>query len=147
LRPDNPEILAGLRKALLEYLAPEVTSVYGRSQLMYATSLLQTAAREAEDGVHALVKENEALRRLLEDAGGRLRGVSPADDALLEELSALPPAAGDLRFSSLRAENSGLLSLLVRLQAACEETASEAARSVYSETLTFLRRRNQGEWV
>jgi len=144
MRPDREEMLAGMRRALVEFVAPEVTSVYGRTELNYAINLLAVIARESEDLVANLVAEDAALRRLLRDAGRRLGRSSLAGLPLLAELAAVtpPPRKPDLRLSALRSESRQLFDLFVRLQAACEAASGDkAARAVYQKTLDFLKRR------
>lgn len=148
MRPNNEEMLAGLRRALAESLSQEVSSVYGRTQVIYATSLLAAIPREAENAVDSLVRENAALAYLLRAAGAVLKGEALSDAGLAAELAAVEtPSTDDLRLSVLRAENGRLLSLLIRLQEACEaDLESAAVRGVYAETLSLLRRRNRGDW-
>ncbi len=149
MRPDRDEMLAGVRRALVEFVGPEVTSVYGRTELAYAVSLLAAIARESEDAVADLVRENADLRRLLRDAGRRLARSSLPDRALLAELAAVegPAAKPDLHLSALRDENASLFGLFVRLQTACEVApAGDAALgSVHRKTMTFLRRRSDAQ--
>jgi hypothetical protein len=148
MRPDREEMLAGMRRALVEFVAPEVTSVYGRTELNYAINLLAVIARESEDVVANLVAEDAALRRLLRYAGRRLAGSSLSGSPLVAELLAVspPPRKPDLRLSALRAESRLLLDLFVRLQAACEEVSEDrAAPAVYAKTLAFLRRRAEAQ--
>ncbi len=145
MRPDREEMLAGVRRALAEFVAPEVTSVYGRTELTYAVSLLAAISRESEDAVANLVQENTALRRLLREAGRRLHGSAVREDALLRDLAAVgaPLPRPDLRLSALRDENGRMLDLLIRLQAACEDCPGDRAVSVvYRRTLAFLRVRS-----
>jgi hypothetical protein len=142
-------MLASVRRALVEFVAPEVTSVYGRTELTYAISLLGTIARESEDAVANLVRENAGLRRLLRDATRRLAGSSVADRRLSSDLAQIapPPRKPDLRLSALRGENSSLFDLFVRLQAACEEAPADqrAASAIYARTLSFLKDRSDGQ--
>jgi hypothetical protein len=149
MRPDRDEMLAGVRRALVEFLGPEVTSVYGRTELTYAVSLLAAIARESEDSVADVVRENADLRRLLRDAGRRLARSSLVDRALVAELAAVEPPASkpDLRLSALRDENARLFDLFVRLQAACEAAPAgdPALGTVYHKTMTFLRYRSDGQ--
>lgn len=148
MRPNNEEMLAGIRRALAESLSQEVTSVFGRTQVVYATSLLSTIAREAESAADNLVRENAALSGLLREAAVTLKEAGVVDAALLSELISVGlSGADDLRLSTLRAENSRLVSLLIRLQEVCEAAkGSEAAQRVYAETIVFLRRRTLGAW-
>ena len=147
MRPNREEMLAGLRRALVEYAAPEVKTVYGRTELTYAISLLATIARESEDAVAVLVQENADLRRLLRDAGRRLGPSGGVPAGLASELRGLKtPRTLDLRQSPLRDENARLLGLLIRLQAACEEAPSDrATRAVYGKTLAFLTARAEAQ--
>lgn len=143
MRPDRDEMLAGVRRALVEFVGPEVSSVYARTEVTYAISLLSAIARESEDAVASLVGENAELRTLLRQAGRALIR-SSLDEALLRELAAvqLPPRRPDLRLSALRDESAGLFDLFIRLQASCEGCQGDArVRSVYRKTLAFLRRR------
>ena len=144
MRPDREEILAGVRRALAEFVAPEVTSVYGRTQLAYAMNLVTALAREGDEAIARLVDENLALRRLLRQAGTRLGG-SSLSVALVEELRSWPPAGrtSAVRPSAIRAENARLFEAFVRLQAACEDApgGDVAVRRTYRETLKFLRAR------
>ncbi len=148
MRPDPHETMAGVRRALAEHVGPEVGSVFGRTQLGYATALLQFAEREAESGVAMLGEENRELVRLLRSAGRRLNGVTSIDNGLVADLQAMRPASRrpDLRLSALRAENARLLGLLVRVQAACEERAGERVpNAIHRAIVQFLRRRNDRE--
>ena len=116
MRPNREEMLAGIRRGLAEFVAPEVSSVFGRAQLGYAANLLQALAREADDAVSSLVEENGELRLLLRRAGRRLSADDIGDGGLVEELRAVALARRpDLRLSVLRAENARLLALFVRL--------------------------------
>ena len=144
MRPNRDEMLAGIRRGLAEFVAPEVSSVFGRAQLGYAVNLLQGLVREADDAVQSLVEENRGLRLLLRRAGRRLSPDDLGDGGLVEELRVVAPARRpELRLSVLRAENARLLALFVRLQAACEDppAASPVVRRLHAETLAFLRRR------
>ncbi|HEY7269809.1 MAG TPA: hypothetical protein VH951_08270 [Dehalococcoidia bacterium] len=144
MRPDRDEMLASIRRGLVEFVAPEVSTIYGRTELTYAVTLLAALSRESEDAVAALVAENASLRRLLRAAAKRLAGDRSLDRALIRELGELATAGKlDLRLSALRAENARLFDLFVRLQAACEDarSPSPAASAVYRSTLAFLRRR------
>ncbi len=141
MRPDREEMIAGARRALVEFLAPEISSIYGRSQMMYITNILQAVARESEDAVANTVAENDELRGLLREASDALSG-APETAAAMREASP-PPGPLDLRLSSLRVENARLMSLLVRAQAACEDRPldDEAAHRFWRQTVAFLRRR------
>ncbi len=149
MRPDRDEMLAGVRRALVEFVAPEVKTVYGRTELTYAITLVSMIGRESEDAVANLVRENSELRRLLRAAGRRLQGRPLADAALTRELAAvgLADRQPDLRLSALRAESGALFSLFIRLQAACEEDASgdRTIASVGHKTLAFLRARSDAQ--
>jgi hypothetical protein len=142
-------MLAGIRRALVEYAAPEVSTVYGRTQLTYAITLVSALAREAEDGVANIVAENATLRRLLLDAGERLDGTSSVSAELVSALKCVeePAPPADLRLSALRAENGRLFELFIRLQAQCEEAgeADAAAFAVRREAVAFLKRRAEGQ--
>ena len=148
MRPDREEMLAGVRRALMEFVAPEVSSVYGRTELGYAVNLIGALARESEDAVAGLVEENAALRRLLREAGRRL-SVSSLDAGLVAELKAivLPARSPDLRLSALRDENGRLFEVFVRLQAACEEApgGESAVGLMYRKSLAFLRGRAESQ--
>jgi len=141
-------MLAGVRRALVEFVAPEVTSVYGRTELNYAINLVSTIARESEDAVANLVAENARLRRLLRQAGRWLAN-SNVDAALVAQLASVasPPRKPDLRLSALRAESAGLFGLFIRLQAACEDAPASdaAARTVHKQTMAFMRRRVEAQ--
>jgi hypothetical protein len=141
-------MLAGIRRALAESLSQEVTSVFGRTQVVYATSLLSTIAREAESAADNLVRENAALAELLHEAAAALKGAPGFDARLVEELASVErPDSDDLRLSALRTENARLVALLIRLQEACEAVARlDLARRIHRDTLTFLRRRTQAAW-
>ena len=144
MRPDRDEMLASIRRGLVEFVAPEVSTIYGRTELTYALTLLAALSRESEDAVAGLVDENAGLRRLLRSAGKRLAGERSLDRGLVSELAALKPAGKvDLRLSALRAENARLFDLFVRLQTACEESRapSAAVTSAYRSTMAFLKRR------
>ena len=141
MRPDLDELLASIRRALVEFVAPEVSSVYARTELTYALSLLAALSRETGDAAAELMAENAALRRLLGESGARLAG-SGIDAELLRDLeNAGKGAATDVTLPALRAEAAGLFDLLVRLQAACEEAPGADARAVYADTVAFLRKR------
>ena len=144
MRPGREEMLAGVRRALVEFVAPEVSSVYARTELGYAINLIGALAKESEDAVASLVEENAALRQLLREAGRRL-GDSSLAASLVAELQAieLPPRSPDLRLSALRDENGRLFEVFVRFQAACEDARSGeyAVGRMYRKSLAFLRDR------
>lgn len=145
MRPSYEEILAGVRRGLSEFVSPEVEDQYARTELGYASSLLQAISRELDIFPDTLHRENAALRRFLRRAGSRLSAADIADVGLRSDLASLGPrlVTRDLRVSALREQNAWLLSLLIRLQAACENasTPTVAVRRVYSESLAFLRTR------
>jgi hypothetical protein len=147
MRPDGDELPAIIRKALVDYVAPEVTSVYARTQLTYALALLAQLARESDGAAARLADEAAELRALLADALGRLAGAD-IDDALLAEVrsAATAPPAQDLRLSSLRAERSRLYDALIRLQGACVGAPpGSAAADVHSSLLAYLRGRLEAQ--
>jgi hypothetical protein len=141
-------MLAGVGRALVEFVAPEVSSVYGRTELGYAINLIGALARESEGAVAGLVEENAALRRLLREAGRRLSG-SSLDAGLVAELQAIELSARspDLRLSALRDENRRLFDVFVRLQAACEDApgGERGLNMMYRKSLTFLHVRAESQ--
>jgi hypothetical protein len=143
MRPDREEMLASIRRALVEYVAPEVTSVFARTQLTYALSLLAALSREG-DGVVPVARENAELREIIRTASAKLGGSFVVNEALLRE----PPADAvtALELTELRAENERLLTLLVDVQAASEQAAKddEGARTLAADIVAFLRRRSAG---
>jgi hypothetical protein len=147
MRPDGDELPAIIRKALVDYVAPEVTSVYGRTQLTYALTLLAQLARESDGAAARLVEEASELRHLLQEAAGRLEGPG-LDGGLLAEVAALaaPQTPQDLRLSALRAERSRLYEALIRLQGACASApAGGAAADVHSSLVAYLRGRLEAQ--
>jgi hypothetical protein len=142
MRPDLDELLASIRRALVEFVAPEVTSVYARTELTYALSLLAALSRETGDAAAELMAQNAALRRLLGESAALLAG-SGIDAGLLADLDrAVGGGSEDVTLPALRAEAAGLFDLLVRLQATCEDAPrGDAVAAVYDETVSFLRRR------
>ena len=74
MRPDRDEMLATIRRGLVEFVAPEVTSVHGRTELTYAITLLAALSRESDTAVADVVEENRKLRRLFGSAGRALAG-------------------------------------------------------------------------
>jgi hypothetical protein len=144
MRPDRDEMLATIRKGLIEFVAPEVSSIHGRTELTYAITLLAALSRESDSAVADLVKENRELSRLLRSASRKLAGDSEAAELVRDIGAATSSAPGrDLRLSALRAENAKLMDLFVRLQAACEDAASPARRSLCAATVRFLKSRVQ----
>jgi hypothetical protein len=148
VRPDRDESLAAVRRALVEFVAPEVTSVYGRTELTYALSLLSQISREGDGAVADMVDENVSLRKLLREAGRRLVGTG-FDPPLVAELQSieLPVARPDLRLSALREENARLMDVLIRLQASCESATvgGAAVTRVYRKTIRFLEERTESQ--
>ncbi|HXH21731.1 MAG TPA: hypothetical protein VNN10_06860 [Dehalococcoidia bacterium] len=146
MRPDGDELPGIIRRALVEYVAPEVSSVYGRTQLTYALSLLAQLAREADGAAARLDQEISALRRVL---GAALRRLEAADEdpRLVSDARAALRLRRkrDLRLSALRAERAALLEVLVRLEAACSGAARGTARArVHGLLVSFLRAQSGG---
>ena len=143
MRPDLDELLASIRRALVEFVAPEVSSVYARTELTYALSLLAALSRETGDAVAELVADNAALARLLAQAAAALEDAA-VDEGLQRDLEAAARAdASDVTLPALRAREAALFELLVRLQAACEEASPRTPdiESVYRRSVAFLRER------
>jgi hypothetical protein len=147
MRPDGDELPAIIRKALVDYVAPEVTSVYGRTQLTYALTLLAQLARESDGAAARLADEAAELRALLADALGRLAGSGMDGEVLAEVRSAAAaPPAQDLRLSALRTERSRLYDALIRLQDACAAAPpASAAAAVRTSVLAYLRARLEAQ--
>lgn len=146
MRPDGDELPGIIRRALVEYVAPEVSSAYGRTQLTYALSLLAQLSREADGAAARLDQEIAALRRVLRAA---VRRLEPADEdprLVADARAALgSPRKRDLRLSSLRAERAALLEVLVRLETACSGAATGTARAkVHGLLVSFLRAQSEG---
>jgi hypothetical protein len=140
-------MLVALRRGLADFVSPETGSVYARTQLLYASTLLSALSREADGAVASLVKENAALRRLLRSAADAIEGAR-GDAALSLALRAGTSRPRlDLRLSALRQENARLLDLFIRAQAASEELAATArsAMALERRLRNFLRRRTEAQ--
>jgi hypothetical protein len=116
MRPDVPELLAGILQTLSVEVLPDVATSWRQAQLRSALGALQTVAVEWDSAVDDLVRENaelaEACRGIAARAGGfgdeSLVALSPS----LAAVAALPPLA-NLRISTLRTRNDELWETMI----------------------------------
>ena len=137
MRPYPEEILRAIQMGIGAHFGPEVESTYGKAQLAFAMLLFGVAMRDYDTAVPDLLENNNTLRALLTDAGAALAQVDAAAAstalaqiegadlaAARDAVAAIPPPAGSLRLSALRAENDalrGTISKLVPLLEACKD--------------------------
>jgi hypothetical protein len=91
------------------HFLPELSSSYAQSQFGAGSMLFGIALRDHDTAAQDLRDANAALRELLgqiDEALAQIRGDAAA--AGHAAIAAVPPAAPDVRLSSLRAEFDGL---------------------------------------
>lgn len=117
MKPDVSIAMAELGRRLREELLPELTGFRANVAAMGA-AMLDMVADEWDGAAARLVRENRALRVLL-DAGAAMYGgeATGGDDA-------------DLRISALTRENDRLRGLLTDLMARLEDDASVPAATL-----------------
>jgi hypothetical protein len=145
MRPYPEEIIKALQSGVMAHFAPDVKSSYGQAQFAFAMLLFGVATRDYDSAAQDLVENNAALRGLLRQAREGLTRVDREDAR--EALSAadgLPPAAGSVRLSELRAEWDALRETLVRLVPVLEPAGDDgslaAMRPVREAIYAWLRR-------
>ena len=145
MRPDPPIVLRGVAAALMQQVAPEVSSAFGMGTLGNSVGLLGFVAQEFERAAARLVAENRALVALFGDA---LNERLVTDSALAPRISATQglDVVGDLHVSALQTVNDDLRGLLVELHAAIDAMSSPAAAAfgerIWDELKESTRRRH-----
>ena len=120
MNPPVPAVFAELAGLLVRSAAPDRPEAERTSDLGLSAALLGVAAEIWDRQAHILVEENQAIRRLLGEAG---------DDP-------------DLRLSALNAANDRLRALLIELHVAAEahgDTSRQAA--IWAELVASTERR------
>lgn len=127
MRPNNQELLRGIKTTLVEVVAPELQTAYARAQLGLAISALDMVTAQWDTEAQSLLDENRSLTVHFQEAADALRSVDvAARDGLVELANELVEAAQqketkDCRLSTLAERNNHLKALLVRLVKVCDE--------------------------
>lgn len=120
MNPQVPAVLFELAALLGRNAAPDVPAPERASDLGLSAMLLMVLGEVWDRQAHILVEENAATRALIGEAGHD----------------------GDLRLSSLQAENSRLRARLIALQVKAEADADEdLQRRIWAELVASTERR------
>lgn len=145
MRPDPPIVLRGIAAALIQEVAPEVSSAFGMGTIGNSVGLLTFVAQEFDRAAARLVTENKAIVSLFRDA---LDGELVPDHVLsgrMQEASGRDLFA-DLHVSALQRLNDDLRAILVDLHAAVDRASGEAAAAfgerIWEELKESTRRRH-----
>ncbi|MGD9890017.1 MAG: hypothetical protein AB7R89_10755 [Dehalococcoidia bacterium] len=154
MRPSGLELLRGVRSLLLTEVLPEIAAPHLRSQVMIAVGMLDSAAKELDDGPAAFGEERARMMLLATEALPVVRRLSQ-DASLVRELedvtaaSVEPPAR---RVSALNEEAARFLGILDRLSEfvdrhsdAGDAEAGALGRQVDDELRAIIARR--ATWI
>jgi hypothetical protein len=120
MTPQVPIVLADLAVLVMQNGAPDIPAGERQNSLTLAAMLLGVAAEVWDASADNLVRENRALAALLDDTA----------------------AEGDLKLSSLRAENARLRALLIAAQVAAEEAGDGPRQAaIWAELAASTERR------
>ena len=137
MTPSAPIVLNGIAHSILMELAPQVGGGYAGQTLQLAGMLAMMLAQEFDRAAARLVEENSALEALLTDA----QAVVHAADGE----GVVAARSESLLVSALQARNRALRGILVRVHAAVESLAGDAARQlearIWGELVESTRRR------
>jgi hypothetical protein len=133
MRPDIGDLLAGIRRTLVECVLPSVTDPFALEQSTFALLALDHVEQRWEGAVRYAKEENAALREFFErvcrrraESGGQGRDFFARVEAVLGRRT----GDGEASYGSLREENAELRGLLGELLAgaAGEAFVAEARR-------------------
>lgn len=123
-----------VRDILKDQIAPLVKEDFAKDIVRRLQIILDIAARSVEDAAAVRIEENEAIRRVLEDAAEMI------DDAVLRErivACAHAPMRG-YRISELDADSRVLRQALVDVQTALEISADPRQREINRKIWAML---------
>ena len=127
MRPYPEEIILALQRGTSAHFLPELKSSYAQAQFMPAQLLFGIALRDANTAAQDLVDANRELRALIADVSAALAAIDRPDAAAAREVAGgLPPAAADIKLSSLRAEYDALRSIICNLAPVIEPAGDDA---------------------
>jgi hypothetical protein len=149
MRPTHAESLRAIQGAVVDQLAPELSTLFAQEAAQAASMLIESLAAEWDTLAEDLRADNEAIRGILNRARDALNPLAVSNKtaaAAVNQIDGAIGRAGDGRIaiSSLAAENDTLRAALETLLELIEDThgeaGSEALAPVRQEAYRHLRR-------
>lgn len=127
MRPTQEEIIRALQGGIMAHYLPELQSQYAKAQFAFGMILFTILQKDFDGIAQDLVDANAGLRPLIAEAGTALDAID-SDDARAARatIDALPPPAGSVRLSDLRAENDALRAAVAGMAPLIEAAADVA---------------------
>jgi hypothetical protein len=155
VKPDGIESLRAIQAAVAEVLVPELRTAFAEEAAGAVSMMVESLVAEWDTAAEMLVRDNEALRRILADGREALQSVPDGNGraaSLVREIDGelRSGGGGSLAISALTAENNRLRERLASFLELAEDTAGGQGwadlRPVRDRAYRHLRQVSLGGW-